>query len=445
MEKLIAITVIGYIIGPTNFGMAACPDTPASNHRVIEDGLAASIMIGPLKKSNRPLAHHTMPNGTLSSVRISLERSLCRGSCPSYSIELRGDGSALYTGKDFVLVTGQHAFEVSPETIQCLLAQFRKADFWSLNNSYIAPFYDSPKYQVTLMIGSHKKSVIDYVGLAVGMPKAVTALEDEIDRIGANRWVYGDSKTLPSLRNEHFDFHSEAAATILANGAASAPDEVLFGLLAEGAPATGRISIPFRSINSPTAIEQASGAGRTAIVQALLAKGAFSAGPSDVREAALRRAASSGNPLVVEEILKYGPNVNAQDTDGNTALINIWRARHRNDEKVGTDIAAVARLLLSAGADPNLQNEEGSTALHRATNADVVQLLVKAGANLEIRNKYGATPLLSVENDNAAIALIEAGADIAAKSNEGKTVEKYAIEYKFTKTLELLHSRLGKK
>ena len=146
------------------------------------------------------------------------------------------------SGKAFVLVPGRHTYEVSPQNVQCLVAQFRAADFWSLNSSYEAPVTDSPAYSVTLEISGAKKTVADYVGRAVGMPKAVTALEDEIDGNGSNRWVYGDSETLPSLRREHFDFHSEDAATILANAVGSGSEEFVLGLLAEGAPATGRQS-----------------------------------------------------------------------------------------------------------------------------------------------------------------------------------------------------------
>jgi hypothetical protein len=363
--RLIATAVVCCIAGSANICAAGCPPLLTSNHRTAENGPLAYTVTGPLKKSERSRRHIPVPEGSLDSVRILLERSECEGSCPSYSIELRGDGSAIYTGKAFVLVPGRYIYEVSPQNVRCLVAQFRAADFWSLNSSYEAPVIDSPAYSVTLEIGGAKKTVADNVGRAVGMPKAVTALEDEIDGNGLNRWVYGDSETLPSLRREHFDFHSDDAATILANAAGSGSEEFVLGLLAEGAPATGRQSY-FRQTGAAAA------------------------------------AASEGRSSIV-------------------------------------------RLLLAAGADPNLQNADGSTALHWASNADIVQLLVKAGANPEIKDEQGLTPLLFTRDDDASIALIEAGADITAKTNSGATVEQHAIEYKLARTLDLLRSRQGEK
>jgi hypothetical protein len=53
------------------------------------------------------------------------------------------------------------------------------------------------------------------------------------------------------------------------------------------------------------------------------------------------------------------------------------------------------QLLLDAGATLNAQDQNGATALHRATRtrcADVVQYLLKAGADPTICNKPGSTP-----------------------------------------------------
>ncbi|KAK7469532.1 hypothetical protein BaRGS_00036438, partial [Batillaria attramentaria] len=62
-----------------------------------------------------------------------------------------------------------------------------------------------------------------------------------------------------------------------------------------------------------------------------------------------------------------------------------------------TGMADVARLLLEAGADPNVQDTSGSTPLHNAIyckNDPVVRVLLKHGKlNLEIKNSDGHTPL----------------------------------------------------
>jgi len=65
------------------------------------------------------------------------------------------------------------------------------------------------------------------------------------------------------------------------------------------------------------------------------------------------------------------------------------------------DPAKAARLLLEAGADPNVVGPDGITALHvaaRALNPDIIRALVEKGANLNAENDEGKTPYQLVEN-----------------------------------------------
>lgn len=81
------------------------------------------------------------------------------------------------------------------------------------------------------------------------------------------------------------------------------------------------------------------------------------------------------------------------------------------------EIFAIQELLLAQGADPNLANAEGQTALHLAMETDdpqAVQRLLKSGAKLNLQNQAGQTPLaLALEKRTFALAslLLKAGAN----------------------------------
>ena len=89
---------------------------------------------------------------------------------------------------------------------------------------------------------------------------------------------------------------------------------------------------------------------------------------------------------------------------------------------------ASIRALLQTGADVNLAQVDGTTALHWAAyndDAETAALLVKAGANVNAKNRYGVPPLAEAcTNGNAAIVklLLEAGADPNATMKGGETV-----------------------
>jgi hypothetical protein len=127
-----------------------------------------------------------------SSVRMSLSRSNCFGTCPSYTVTISGDGSVEYNGGRFTAISGTHRSQVSYEDVSNLIEKFRAADFFSLANEYHANVTDVPIFGVCLTIDGKNKQVTDYWGERAGMPHSVTELENEIDRVsGSARWVKG--------------------------------------------------------------------------------------------------------------------------------------------------------------------------------------------------------------------------------------------------------------
>lgn len=364
---------------PTQFS-GRCPPFPPKGFDQ-KGGAFASTSFGGSVRHSPPAHHINIPDGPIDGVRIVLERAECFGTCPSYRVELRGTGDVLFKGEGFVTFAGDHQTRVSPQVIECLLQDFRIADFWSLDPEYVANVTDLPTYKVSLTVGGKTKVLTDYAGQSVGMPAAVTALEEAIDQAAStDTWIKGNDRTIPALEAEHFDFHGRAAAELLATAAQDAPDAVVYALLDHGAPLDGRTREEEEGPRM-SAVEAAAMNGRFGLMRRLIAAGAFSNGGKALISATLRASVASQRADVVAEILKYRPDVNSPDEHGDTALALIFTGAHPHagDKDAPDDNAAIIRMLGKAGANPNLPNSEHESLLELAYSKEDKDALTAIG------------------------------------------------------------------
>jgi hypothetical protein len=112
---------------------------------------------------------------------------------------------------------------------------------------------------------------------------------------------------------------------------------------------------------------------------------------------------------------KAGANVDAADSQGNTAL--HLAALH--------GFADAVAALLSAGADVNKPRQDGRRPLHAAAehgHTAALQLLLRAGATVDALSATGETPLLrAAQQGQLAVVdlLLLAGADPNVADNSG--------------------------
>ena len=126
----------------------------------------------------------------LDEVVITLERTVCFGICPEYKLTIYGSGTVVYEGKRFVRIEGKRTIAISEEKVRQLLSEFKRIDYYSLDDSYEEFMAtDMPSAFTSLTIDGKTKTVRHYHG-DFSAPKELTKLEDKIDEIvNSNQWI----------------------------------------------------------------------------------------------------------------------------------------------------------------------------------------------------------------------------------------------------------------
>jgi uncharacterized protein len=197
------------------------------------------------------------------------------------------------------------------------------------------------------------------------------------------------------------------------------------------------------SPNQDLDVWSAAKAGDLARVSALCSADPSLIDAKDGGDTPLIRAAESGALAVVDWLVEHGADVNAQNAQLATALLQaVWF--HRID---------CAKRLLQAGADPNLADDELRTPLLSAATmgyrsvavdlftprariateapettdgyVEIAALLIEHGANVNARNEDGATPLHQAArwgteaHQKMCALLLSRGADINSVDADG--------------------------
>lgn len=180
----------------------------------------------------------------------------------------------------------------------------------------------------------------------------------------------------------------------------------------------GGMDINSKDPYGDTALIAAAGNGRGEIVNELLQRGAKINLSNDAAHTALMSAAARGDYQLVHKLIGAGATVDVKNNQGETALFLATQYGHLNTVKV----------LLNAAANPNLQNtisankaNSGFTPLmYAATHGltrdgvdwpAITRLLLENGANPNLNNTHGESALIFARNkgDESIVALLKQG------------------------------------
>ena len=141
------------------------------------------------------------------------------------------------------------------------------------------------------------------------------------------------------------------------------------------------------------------------------------------RDHALFRAIRQGDSDLVQSLIRQGVPANLRATDGSTPL--MVAALH------GT--ADIAAILVDHGADVNLANDKGVTALLWGVgNESIVRLLLNRGADIHAQSALGNNPIIAAAaypgNSQVIEMLLAKGADPRSRNNGGATALRRAVQ-----------------
>jgi hypothetical protein len=279
---------------------------------------------------------------------IELTRGYCFGSCPVYTVQVRGDGTVTWHGEKYVAVRGEAAGRIQVSEARDLISSFRSNGFWNLCGSYRRPITDEATVSTRLSIAGQTKSVLNYADAA---PEWLSKLEGRIDSIAdTHRWRHSEA----SQESVDLDFFQDdlilpkhGVSPLMVAAGRGSPTS-LVRLLRSGA------AINDADESGWTPLMYAAGLGNDENSEALVHMGAKVMWRSRLGQTPLHAAASSGDAKITRVLIGAGAQVDARDRTGNTPLM-IAVQKNWNKENIAA--------LLAGGSDSRLRNVQGQTAL----------------------------------------------------------------------------------
>lgn len=246
----------------------------------------------------------------------------------------------------------------------------------------------------------------------------------------------------------------------------------IFGLeeLAKQLLDAGEVEVNVATSIGTTALMKAASYGHERFIRLLLSRKADLT-KENWYGTALHAAAEAGQVSAILELVKAGVDVDIRGREGRTPLHCATISGHRSTMQTLLDLGAdinlvcynsytalqyailwelsmeIIKVLLENGANTEVRNSDGVTALHHAAAIDSQEttlLLLRHGANVDAEAAQFGTPLhLAAAKNHPAIIwhLLEFGAKIDARTEKGVSPLDLAAKHGSEKSVQILLGR----
>ena len=105
-----------------------------------------------------------------SDLEISLERTMCYGTCPDYTLKIKADRTVVFNGGRFTATKGTARSRITKEKLTALVKEFDRIDFLSYADDYsrgsVCDYYitDLPSQIISIRRNGKTKTVNHYFG-----------------------------------------------------------------------------------------------------------------------------------------------------------------------------------------------------------------------------------------------------------------------------------------
>ena len=125
---------------------------------------------------------------------IGMERTVCYGTCPAYTVIIKSDGTFRYKGEQNAKRPGEHTGKISEWKLRELLEFIKDADYFALEDQYRNNVTDRPTVFTYIVLNGKKKIISNYANSG---PTKLWAIEQLIDKLLLDAEWDNDKQTTP--------------------------------------------------------------------------------------------------------------------------------------------------------------------------------------------------------------------------------------------------------